>query len=562
MAGSKCIGIDIGTYSVKCARLDVYSKGFSVSAYNEYPLDQDPNRDRHIQLIEILRIIASGQDPHSTHYVLGLNQDNVSVRFKSFPFRERPKILKSVPFELEDDIPLDQDDAIFDAKVVRNMNDQSDVLAVAAPKAQIKEILDLAHECGIEPDIVSVEGFAFANSIEDWLAAPPAFSHNPASTEYATVAEANFTRTATLHLHIGHSHTLVGVFQNNSIVAMRSILWGGKNVADAITRKFQIPYFEALKVLQTKSFILPSTEGATRDQIVFSQTICESVDDLIRELKLTLLETKTELNVEFQQALLSGGVAQIPHLSPYITQGIEIPTNLYNHLSRYSQTYIEEQAGAAYTSNVALGLAFEGLKKPRNPAINLRREEFGKQSQTWQNLWNKWNYTAKIAGAALALVFIYAPLRDSLTGRLTDLADTNLREQAKLIAHLTGSRASESGIRRFVTDKEKEIKARDTMNAIKGINSALDVVKKFNDLVPRAEQVQVDIRHLSVQKETMVIQGEVANSAQLELLKKSILPLAVDGKIIAENPISAASPAHVGFNFRLRVARWMKGVPK
>ena len=122
----KSVGIDIGTYSIKVVEVISQNKGqLRVSQFLEHSLGQNPAFDPEIEIIEFLKGLAKAYDPSNTRFVFGLRQDQVSVRHKIFPFNDRLKINKSLPFELEEDLPFSAETAIFDAKIRHHSNEQN-----------------------------------------------------------------------------------------------------------------------------------------------------------------------------------------------------------------------------------------------------------------------------------------------------------------------------------------------------------------------------------------------------------------------------------------------------
>src|SRR6185312_10464049 len=134
---STSVGIDIGTYSVKVAKVRSTNRGYECIGTSEYPLSQDPNKDTQIEIIEIIRDIHTRYGEDSPRIVIGAHQYEVSWRRREFPFKERHKILKSLPFELEDDIPFSSDNSVFDAKITHLIGNKAEVLAVACPKEHL-----------------------------------------------------------------------------------------------------------------------------------------------------------------------------------------------------------------------------------------------------------------------------------------------------------------------------------------------------------------------------------------------------------------------------------------
>ena len=59
------------------------------------------------------------------------------------------------------------------------------------------------------------------------------------------------------------------------------------------------------------------------------KTVSDVVDILSRELKLALIDIKSELNVSFKNLELVGGVSHVQNIGPYLTQALELPVNLF-----------------------------------------------------------------------------------------------------------------------------------------------------------------------------------------------------------------------------------------
>ena len=351
----KSVGIDIGSASIKVVEVNANSKGIVVSQFVEYPFNMSPNADHEIELIEFLKGITSAYDSDSTRFVVGLRQENISIRLKNFPFNDRQKILKSLPFELEEDLPLTQDTAIFDAKIIRYLGNSAEVLALAAPKHRIETTITRLRDSGFDPHIMTSEGVALANCFEAWNSPIPSLPAKDINFDEPTV-----DRNITVTVHIGHTRTLICAFEKNSLIGMRTILWGGKNTADSIVRRYEIPFVEAIKEMQTKAFILLNKDGASYDQIVFSDTIASQVKDLAKELRISILEFKAEFNGVVESIGITGGTSQILNLNAYLTQLLELPVNKQKTLLQFSVGNFEKTTRTDSIIGVALGLAIDG----------------------------------------------------------------------------------------------------------------------------------------------------------------------------------------------------------
>lgn len=557
----RCLGIDIGSFSIKVAAIEASSKSYTLVGFDEYRFSPDPNKDRQLETIEILRSIAETLDPSNTKVVIAVPQSEVSVRLHHFPFKERQKVLKSIAFELEDEIPLDPDLTIFDAKIVELKGQLSHTLTVACPKDSVQANLQRLTEGGIDPDIISVEGLALSNVFERWWEAPKEElppENLPPEIPGVEIPRpgASASKNARVILHLGHKRSLVLIYRDQVLVAARSILWGGHEITEALAKVFSIPYVEALNILQTKSFILMNSAGATREQVALSNTVASVVDQLARDLRLTLLELKTEHGLHFTEIDVMGGISQIQNLAPYLTLSLEVPANIYFHYQHFKDIKFEVSTQNEAVSAVAFGLAIEAMKRPRNPAINLRKGEFQRKNLNLQKYWEKWRLPFQVGVSAFILFFIYSVIRDTLSEAMANRIDETLFTQAKNVAKLDKKEANQAGIQNYLKTQKTIIKNRENLAQLENYNSALDVILKLSDKLgaPRAggQKIPIDLHKLVIDHDEATIEGSVAKADQLAQVEKAINDVA-KSKSVQKQP--AAKGAATGFAYKFKVNR-------
>lgn len=554
----KSLGIDIGSSSIKVVEVHSTSKGFQVTQFMEHPLGITPGHDQELEILEYLRDLSSLYDPSQTRFNFALPQNRVAIRNKFFPFNDRIKISKSLAFELEEDLPFSSDNAIFDAKIIRTVGNGAEVLACAAPKIHVQNLIQRAQDSNMDPFIISSEGTSFANVFERWNEAPPAL----AAPALGLDEEVKPVRQITINLNIGHSRTLVCAFEGSSLIQVGSILWGGKNIADAIAKKYEIPYIEAIKELQTKAFILTNKQGATFDQVTFSDTIAKCVREMARDLQLAILELKSEFNAQINSIHLTGGVSQIQNLGPFLTQVLEVPVNRVSTLDQIPNVNFERNAYNGAVLGVALGLAIEGFKKPRNPPLNFLRGEFAKENHQMKMFWEKWGSTIKVATAALVVLFVYSSLRESFALSLADRTQEVLKSQAKTVAGLKGRAASENGIRKYIRDNKKRAADLKTLASVANMNSALDIAKKINDAAPPKSSITLDIQQMAIQDAQVTLQGYVNSPREMSLLQQALTNVSTDGQVKSGQSTLGALPDRTAFSFSFNVDRNVEKVTR
>lgn len=550
----KSIGIDIGTYSVKVAEINASQKGFSVSQIFEKELPQTPGTDSHLEVIEFLRNLFSEYDPAQTVFVMPLRQDQVSHRLKNFPFSERQKILKSLPFELEEEIPFPAENAIFDAKITKLIGSQAEVLACIAQKTRVANAVQLAQDSGIELQILTSESAGFSNLFEKWN--EPITQEPGGTINFDDAAKPE--RRVVLALNIGHTHTIISVLENSRTIATRSLLWGCKNVIDAVAKKYELPFIEALNEVKTKAFILTSKQGASFDQVTFSDTIAKSVREMTRDLQLTILELKSEVNAIVTRMDISGGGSLILNLNAFMTQQLEIPVNRVALLDQFPNLGFDRTTKADACYSLAVGLALEGLRKPRNPAINFLKQEFANRKDGFKQYWERWGYSTQMAALTLVLFFVYASFRESFSVDLVDVADSVIVDQAKKVARLPKKQANESGVKKYIKENKKRAQELKTLAQLAHINSSIEILKRVSDQAPPSSRTTLDVVNFKVSDQNVRVEGYTASPLEVSQLAKALESVTIDGKVNIRSSTIRSRPNRTAFALEFRVDRGLQ----
>lgn len=541
------IGVDIGSYSIKIAEVESTSKSYAIRALHEFPLSLDLTKDKKIEIIDTLRTMFQQYDPERTHFVFSIPQKSVSLRLLNFPFRERFKIQRATASQLEDDLPFSQEDAVFDTKIVRYSGKTADVLAMAVPKEKVLDTINLSNDCGVHPYLISAESLALANLFERWAEPPleiPAIVH-----------EIPAPRAAEMILNIGHLTSQLLIYADGMMVGVRNIDWGAKNIADSIAEKYGLNYLQAMRELQLKGFLLLEKGQGTKEQIAFSQTIEKAIADLVALMRLKMLELQSELNLQWTKALMLGGGSQLKNLGAFLTQAFEIPFNRYKQFENHPAVSFEVSPQLEASCGVAVGLAIEALKRPRNPAVNFMKGEFALQSDFFKGLWEKWGHTAQLAGTAFVILMAYGIMRDSLSLRLLEESGKVLKMQAEAIGGLKGKHASAQSVRKFINNVEKEAKNRKQAEKVTHINSALDILNLMSAAFPPGTQLPLEIKRMQVDNDIAEIHGYTNGAGDVSRIEQVLKKLSSNGKADTVSLKITPPPGKTGFAFKIHLNR-------
>lgn len=523
----KSLGIDIGSTAVRIAEVTGTSKGVSVTQFYEHKFSQKPGQDKDIEIIEFLRSTCAHYDKTTTLFNFALRQDKVSVHRKVFPFNDRIKIHKSLPFELEDEIPFDSDDVIFDAKIIKYEGNSTEVLACAVPKHHIEKIVQIAKDSGIEPTLITSEGIAFANLFENWngdvihLPTPPPQLDEESKTEISV----------NIVLYLGNTQTLLCAFEGSALIAAKSLHWGAAQIIEAVSKKYEIPVPDAKKEVESKGFVLLKKQGASFDQVTFSDIISKNLRDLSKDIQLALLDIKSEFNARINEVSLSGGPSKIKNIQALLTQMLELPVNRVSLLNQVPGLAPSADEKTENTMGVALGLALEGLRKPRNPAVNFLRGEFALENKFFKALVDRWGKTAQFVAAILVISFIYSSIRETTTLQLAEMSEEALKTQAIATARLPKKQANEANIKKFIKNNQKRLNELRNVAKVSQMNSAMDILKLINDSSPLKENIILDMKSFEVDDTNVKIEGYVNSAKELSNLQIALKAAAMDGKI-------------------------------
>jgi general secretion pathway protein L len=200
-------------------------------------------------------------------------------------------------------------------------------------------------------------------------------------------------------------------------------------------------------------------------------------------------------------------------------------------------------------SVVAVGLALEGIKRPRNPAINLRKDEFALENESLKRFWQTWQLPIQIGVAMFAIFFVFAVVRDSMAGGLNDKADEHVNEMAKKVAGLKGAAATQTGVESHISKQKKLIRDREALSKAENVNSAMDVLAKIAGKVPVIKPprtgVGLNVSHLNIDNDNVKIEGSV-DIANVKILETALTEIAKPKTFKRE---SSAPPGASGVPF-------------
>lgn len=474
----RVLGIDVGSSSIKAVELDSAFGRYEVHEYHEVTFDLNAGpRDAVERLIHQL---PKAPD----RVVVALRSKDVTFRNLQLPTRDKKAIQAAVGFELDDEIPFPIDSAAYDYSVLSQSKQGTFVHVAATLKSHLAATLSFWGEGGVDPDVATTEAWALKTYLNRTLSAPE---------QEAPV----------LIVQIGHERTVVYAHWRGAPVLTRELDWGGRDLTLAICQSYQIPLEEAEQAKLDHGFVIPPTQRheMTAEQTAFSDALMTPIQELLADLRQSMLTCKNITHQNVGSVLLSGGTSRLPGLARVIEEHLHVSTKPMQSLSRISTSGISYSEQTDATFLLAASLALCQIGSDRGLAINFRKGEFAKLGRSREiNLSNL--RKPLMAGAAITACLITSLFVQSSVYRTRQKeVDAQLEKSIRsFFGQLSGSAVgtymrNTSGLKTAVN---KELGKQRELGKLYGANpkSPLDFLKDLSATTPK--DVVVDMIQFQV----------------------------------------------------------------
>lgn len=203
---ARSCGLRIGPRRYELVVLDGSPKKHKIAAYamGELPHGGD---DAMAAAAAVIKAAVKEHGVPTDNVGIAVDTGMAAFRTLKVPFSDRAKIEEVVKFEVESHLPQwNIDDLVIDFHVLESSDEQSELLVTAAPKAELKHVLDLTTRAGIEPLEAELETTAMVNAA--------------LASDLCTVDNAQVL------VHVGELSTSVVVVDGRKVREMRAIRIG------------------------------------------------------------------------------------------------------------------------------------------------------------------------------------------------------------------------------------------------------------------------------------------------------------------------------------------------
>ncbi len=512
------IGVDLGSCAVKATAIKGTRQKFEILQTHFFPIKIGESREkRESQKLAHLKTLSNLYAGQEVKYIFCLPQNKISAHTMGFPFKERYKIMKSLPFEMEDKFLFEYEKLVTDIKIIPSPKEQANVLVFSSFKEDIHQLLEQLKLIGIEPFIVTCEASAVSNIIED-----KKISHSKNYHNENTKPE-NY-----LYLKVGHTHTTIMILTNGKMQNVYNLEWGVTSCIRKIARKYELTDEKAFKQFYEKAFVLTNTKGYTGSQIEFSKIISESFGALIHKLRLLLLELEGGKKYKIKKIFILGGGAQIRNLQTLLSSELDVSVSRLANPAGFSVWNLRNNNQKQNNLITSLGAAMEGLKRLDQPPINFLKDEFAVRTHSLFALSKQWRHALSLSLIGFICLTAYAVLREEQTKKLESIINTQFKKQSLQVTKLSPKKISIQNVKKFINRGKKLVRQNELTEELSNLPSALDRLKALSIKLNNDKAWVLEINNLNIHGEKIEIQGYVSN-LYIRNLEKNLLSMAKKG---------------------------------
>lgn len=340
-----CIGLSIGTASIKLVEIQKSRKGWSLLNFGIVPLPEDAIVNREIvnsvAVIEKIKSLTDRIKLRSKSVCTSISGNALIIKRMNLEVPNLRELQDQVFWEAEQYLPFDVSEVVLDYQVLSRAKDnKTDILMVAVKRSVLDSYMGCIEEAGLKPKIVDVDFFALQNIFE---------ANYPVNAAEAVAI-----------VDVGASAVKIVVVHNGIPVFTKDASIGGRNLTADIQQHMSLSFEDA------ETLKVGGKDGATPVEV--SELTHAMAENIGSELSRTLeFYNASATSAPVSYILLAGGSAKIQGLSKIVEDLAGLPTQLinpFNAISYDPSIFTPEHANAiSSVAAVPMGLALRAGAK-------------------------------------------------------------------------------------------------------------------------------------------------------------------------------------------------------
>jgi len=291
-----CIGLDIGSSSVKAVQVKQTKRGVELLAFGVEPLMPQTIVDGTIMdqgaVVDAVRTLWDRLRLRQKDVAIAIAGHSVIIKKINMPSMSLSELQEQIPYEAEHHIPFAKDDVEIDYDVVTTENaaGQMEILLVAAKKEVVHDYVGVVREAALNPVVVDVAAFSTQNAYE--------VNYDLEAGETAVL------------INIGAAISNINIIRDGTSLFTRDVTIGGNAFTEEIQKQLSVSQDEAEAYKVGGSY---DEAGVVPQEV--EQIIESTAEVMAGEFQRSLdffLATASDTNVS--RICLGGGTAKVSAL--------------------------------------------------------------------------------------------------------------------------------------------------------------------------------------------------------------------------------------------------------
>lgn len=345
---AQCIGLDIGSSSIKLVQIKVGRKSKALQNFGIEPLPPGAIVDGAIVNPEAvagaIRNLVKRIHLRGKEVAIAASGNSVFIRRLQIPAMEGAALAEQMEWEVKQNVPYARDEVIVDWEVMvpRTPEGQMEVVLVAAKREIVEQYVETVKAAGLSPVIVDTDAFAMQNAVEEVIGLG-------VDETFAVI-------------NVGAHFSTISIVRGGKPVFHRNLVFGGDTFTEAIRHRLAV-----------------GLEGAEAYKVGGGGSVGAEV--VPQEVHRVLAQISEQVSGEYQRTFdfylgdavgaslsrvyLMGGSALVPQLPRAIQDRARVPVAIFDPFAsitvdarRFDVEYLRAHAPVA---TVAFGLA---LRRP------------------------------------------------------------------------------------------------------------------------------------------------------------------------------------------------------
>jgi len=286
----EAVGLDIGNFNVKVVRLKRDAGILTLTGVGDSRVN---SKDRN-EVIDAIKRATNEAKIDVKEVNASIFPEGVIVRYLLLPNMSSDELNKAMNFEIERYVPFKKEEVVSDYLILKedeskkNMN----ILLVAAKKEFVENRVNLIHDAGLEPQLITIDSLVIRNC----------FQLNYPEKKNTTIGL----------LNIGSRLTNINIVRDTFSYFMRDVQIGGDNITYLIKEKLDINEAEA------ESMKYNLTE---KNQEVI-KVIEPVLGNLLNEIYLSFDYYESEFGLVVDEVYVSGGTSNLSFILEFLRENL------------------------------------------------------------------------------------------------------------------------------------------------------------------------------------------------------------------------------------------------